>query len=86
MSGPAYQAAMISLEDKVHVSEIVHRTNEIKKYRSQFAIDGLSTYFILYQFCHVFPIQQEGKAFVKSMADKGVALRSWNYNNQNYCR
>ncbi len=86
VSGPAYQAAMISLEDKAHVSEIVHRTNEIKK-NTVASLQSMGYQPILsYTNFVMFPIQQEGKAFVKSMADKGVALRSWNYNNQNYCR
>ena len=86
VSGTAYQAAMISLEDKEHIAEIVKRTNEIKS--STIASLQAMGYKPILSYTNfvMFPIQQEGSTFVKTMADKGVDLRSWNFNNQNYCR
>lgn len=86
VSGTAYQAAMISLEDKDHIKEIVKRTNEIKS-NTVTSLQSMGYKpFLSYTNFLMFPIEQEGNVFVKTMADKGVALRSWNFNNQNYCR
>ena len=34
----------------------------------------------------IFPIKKDGKEFVQMMADKGIGLRSWAFNDQQWCR
>jgi histidinol-phosphate aminotransferase len=86
LSAPAISAALASYQDKAYMQEIVQKTTESK----QFLYDTLKAEGYSYIPSHtnfvMFPIKMDGDRFAEEMLKRGVAIRNWKMNNQDWCR
>ncbi|PTB96204.1 histidinol phosphate aminotransferase [Marivirga lumbricoides] len=86
ISYPTIYAASASMDDAGFLAMSYHKNTEAKEFVYN-SLDKMgktyvksSTSFIL------FPIEMEGKSFLKKMSDQGVGVRSFEIMNQNWCR
>lgn len=86
LSLPAITAAMASYNDKPYIDEVKQKMEASK----QFLYDTLKregyTYIPSYTNFVMFPLKMEGQRFVEEMKKRGVGLRNWKLNNQDWCR
>jgi histidinol-phosphate aminotransferase len=86
ISATSGSAALASYNDAEFLKEALKRTTESKEYLYKIlkgkGYDYIpsSTNFVL------FPIKMEGKKFVEEMMIRGVSVRYWKFNNQDWCR
>ena len=86
LSAPAMHGAIATLDDENFKSYCVNKTIEIRtntvKSLENMGYSPLPSYtnFV------IFPISKPGSELVNHMANNGVALRSWNFDNKNWCR
>ena len=86
ISATSGSAALAGYNDAEFLQEALKRTTESKAYlykilkRKGYDYIPSSTNFVL------FPIKMDGKKFVKEMVDRGVSVRYWKFNNQDWCR
>jgi len=86
VSGPSLHAAMASYKDEPFKKMCKTKNKEARDYtfnalkKAGFAPVASNTSFM------IFPIKMEPGAYLKKMLDKGVAVRSWVYGGQNWCR
>ena len=86
LGAPAMHGAMTTLEDETFKSYCVNKTIEIRT-STITALENMG-YKPLPSFTNfiIFPINKPGSDLVNHMANNGVALRSWNFDNKNWCR
>lgn len=86
LSLPAITAALVSYNDKPYIDEVKQKMEASK----QFLYDTLKregyTYIPSYTNFVMFPLKMEGERFVEEMKKRGVGLRNWKLNNQDWCR
>lgn len=86
LSLPAITAALASYNDKGYIDEVKKKMVASK----QFLYDTLKsegyTYIPSYTNFVMFPLKMEGQRFVEEMNKRGVGLRNWKLNNQDWCR
>jgi histidinol-phosphate aminotransferase len=86
LSTTTLHAAMASYQDKEFMQEALKKTVASKKYLySVLSAEGYtcipsSTNFVL------FPLKMDSLQFVKEMEKRGVGVRSWKFNNKEWCR
>lgn len=86
ISATSGSAALASYNDAEFLKEALKRTTESKEYLYKvlkskgYDYIPSSTNFVL------FPIKMEGKKFVEEMMSRGVSVRYWKFNNQDWCR
>ena len=86
VSGPSLHAAMASYKDEAF-KEMCKTKNKAARDYTYGALKDMgfkpvasNTSFM------IFPIQMEPKTYLKQMRDKGVAVRSWVFDDKNWCR
>jgi histidinol-phosphate aminotransferase len=86
LSLPAITAALASYNDKPYIDDVKKKMEASK----QFLYDTLKSegysYIPSYTNFVMFPLKMEGKRFVEEMNKRGVGLRNWKLNNQDWCR
>lgn len=86
ISAPALQGALTTIDDETFKTYCVDKTLANREYTVQAL--KLMGYKPLPSYTNfiIFPIQKDGNELVNNMANKGIALRSWNFDNKNWCR
>lgn len=86
LSAPAMHGAMATLDDEAFKSYCINKTVDIRSSTVK-ALNNMG-YKPLPSFTNfvIFPISKPGSELVQHMANHGVALRSWNFDNTNWCR
>jgi histidinol-phosphate aminotransferase len=80
-------AAMASLKDSDFLAYCKKTNAEVRDYTyTAIKSAGYETYIPSHTSFTMFPINIEGKTFLKKMEEQGVGVRAWFFNNQNYCR
>ena len=86
LSAPAISGALASYQDQSYMQEIVKKTTESK----QFLYDTLKAEGYSYIPSHtnfvMFPLKMDGQRFAEEMLKRGVGIRNWKMNNQDWCR
>lgn len=86
LSAPAVSGALASYQDQAYMQETVKKTMESK----QFLYDTLKAEGYSYIPSHtnfvMFPLKMDGQRFAEEMMKRGVGLRNWKMNNQDWCR
>ncbi len=86
VSAPAMYGAMATIDDEEFKAYCLRKTIDTREY----AVSTLKNmgYEPLPSFTNfiIFPINKPGNEFVQIMADKSIALRSWNFNDKNWAR
>lgn len=86
LSLPAITAALASYNDKAYIDDVKKKMEASK----QFLYDTLKSEGYTYIPSHtnfvMFPLKMDGKRFVEEMNKRGVGLRNWKLNNQEWCR
>lgn len=86
MNAPTMHGAMATLNDESFKSFVVQKTIEVRNNTvaslRNMGYEPLSSFtnFI------IFPIKMEGKEIVTKMRERGVALKSWAFDNKQWCR
>ena len=86
MSAPALKAALASYQDQEFLQDALKKTLLSREYlykvlkQEGYEYIPSSTNFVM------FPIKMEGERFTQEMMKRGVGLRNWKFNNQNWCR
>ena len=86
ISGPSLHAAMASYKDEEFKKMCKAKNKEARDYtfnslkKLGFKPIASNTSFM------IFPIDMEPKSYLKKMGEKGVGVRSWIFDDQNWCR
>ncbi|MGI4884380.1 MAG: pyridoxal phosphate-dependent aminotransferase [Janthinobacterium lividum] len=86
ISAPAVRAAVVSYQDQVYMQDALKKTLASKQFlydvlkREGYAYIPSATNFVM------FPLKMDGKRFVEEMGKRGVSIRNWEFNNQQWCR
>lgn len=86
ISGPSLHAAMASYKDEEFKKMCKAKNKEARDYtfnslkKLGFKPVTSNTSFM------IFPIDMEPKSYLKKMGEKGVGIRSWIFDDQNWCR
>jgi len=86
ISTTTLQAAIASYQDRTFLDAALQKTVASKEYlyevlkKEGYTYIPSSTNFVL------FPIKMDGKQFVTEMMKREVGVRSWKFNNQDWCR
>src|SRR5688572_2001655 len=86
ISATSGSAALASYNDTEFLQAALKSTTESKEFlykvlkKQGYDYIPSSTNFVL------FPIKMDGKKFVEEMANRGVSVRYWKFNNQDWCR
>ena len=86
MSATSLNAAIAAYKEQDYLQEALKKTLASRQYlydvlkAEGYTYIPSSTNFVL------FPIKMKGERFVDEMMKRGVGIRSWYYNNQDYCR
>ena len=86
ISAPAIRAAVASYQDQAYMQDALKKTLASKQFlyntlkREGYTYIPSSTNFVM------FPIKMDGVRFVEEMGKRGVSIRNWKFNNQDWCR
>lgn len=86
VSATSGAAALATYNDTEFLQSALKSTNESKEFlykvlkKNGYDYIPSSTNFVL------FPIKMDGKKFVEEMMNRGVSVRYWKFNNQDWCR
>ena len=86
LSGPAISAALVSYQDKAFMQEVTKKMEASKNYLYEVLKGEGYTYIPSHTNFVMFPLKMDGERFVDEMAKRGVGLRNWKLNNQDWCR
>ena len=86
ISAPAIRAAVVSYQDQAYMQDALKKTLASKQFlydtlkREGYEYIPSSTNFVM------FPLKMDGTRFVEEMGKRGVSIRNWKFNNQDWCR
>ncbi|WP_324676217.1 histidinol-phosphate transaminase [Hymenobacter sp. GOD-10R] len=86
ISAPAIRGALATYQDQAFMKDTLQKTLASKQFlyetlkKEGYEYIPSSTNFVM------FPLKMEGKRFVEEMARRGVGIRNWKFNNQEWCR
>ena len=86
ISAPAIRAAVASYQDQAYMQDALKKTLASKQFlyntlkREGYTYIPSSTNFVM------FPLKMDGVRFVEEMGKRGVSIRNWKFNNQDWCR
>ena len=86
ISATSGSAALATYNDTEFLQSALKSTTESKEFlykvlkKNGYDYIPSSTNFVL------FPIKMDGKKFVEEMMNRGVSVRYWKFNNQDWCR
>ena len=86
ISGPSVRAAMVSFQDKEYLQGALKKTIASKDFLYKTLKDEGYEYIPSSANFVMFPIKMEGQRFVDEMMKRGVGVRFWQFNNQQWCR
>jgi histidinol-phosphate aminotransferase len=86
ISATTANAAFIAYQDKEFLKEALARTEESKQFLYAVLKKAGYEYIPSYTNFVLFPIKMEGKLFTEEMMKRGVSVRFWKFNDQNWCR
>jgi histidinol-phosphate aminotransferase len=86
LAAPVMHGAIATLDDEGFKSFCLKKVNESKARVSHFLHQKGYQVLPSYTNFLIFPISMPGADFVAAMASKGIALRSWYFDQQNWCR
>jgi histidinol-phosphate aminotransferase len=87
ISRPSTAAASACLYDDDFVNFSVQKNEETRKLTYQLLEDvGVTDYIPSYTSFIMFPIKMDGNTFLSKMRANGVGVRSWYFNETNWCR
>jgi len=86
LSAPTVAAAIAAYQEKDFLKEALTKTLASKEYL--YAILKKEGYAYIPSFANfvMFPLKMDGKRFVEEMMNRGVGIRNWEFNNQQWCR
>ena len=86
ISAPSFAAAVVAYQDKEYLQDAFNKTMESKKFLyNTLKSEGYdfipsSANFVM------FPVKMESKKFAEEMMKRGVGVRSWKFENKEWCR
>lgn len=86
ISTASVQGALASYGDKEFIKYSVGKNNESKAFLYKLLKDNDYTYLPSQTNFVLFPLKMDGKRFVEEMAKRGVGIRSWAFDNKQWCR
>ncbi len=86
ISRPAIMAASASVDDMEFLKMSVQQTEESKQILYKGLKDVGAKVIPSFTNFAMFPIAMTGSTFLSRMKEKGVLVRSWNFQNQDWCR
>jgi histidinol-phosphate aminotransferase len=86
ISYPSIYAAMASMDDKDFLYKSRTMNAEVKKYVFESLIEMGHEPVPSYTSFMIFPIEMDGKPFLKKMSDLGVGVRAFEFMEKNWCR
>ena len=86
ISYPSVMAALASMDDSAFVEKSKNLNNEVRDYVSEELGKMGFDYIKSFTSFIIFPIEMEGKAFLKKMKDQQVAVRAFEIQDKNWCR
>lgn len=86
ISYPSIYAAMASMDDKDFLYKSRTMNTEVKNYVFESLVEMGHEPVPSYTSFMIFPIEMEGKPFLKKMTDLGVGVRAFEFMEKNWCR
>lgn len=86
LSATSISAALAAFQEKEFLQEALQKTIASKEYLYNVLKAEGYTYIPSVTNFVMFPLKMEGFKFVNEMNKRGVGIRSWRLNNQNWCR
>lgn len=86
LSLPAITAALASYNDKGYIDEVKKKMEASKNFLYDTLKSEGYTYIPSHTNFVMFPLKMDGQRFVEEMNKRGVGLRNWKLNNQDWCR
>lgn len=86
LSGPAIAAALASYQDKPYMQMVAEKMVASREYLYKVLKEEGYTYIPSVTNFVMFPLKMDGPRFVEEMGKRGVGLRNWKLNNQEWCR
>ena len=86
ISAPSIHAAMVSYQDKEFLKGALEKTMASKKFLYETLKKEGYDYIPSYTNFVLFPLKMNSIQFVNEMMKRGVAVRSWQFNNKEWCR
>jgi histidinol-phosphate aminotransferase len=86
ISATSAKAAIAAYQDKAFLADALQKTNASKQFlyetlkKEGYEYIPSSSNFVM------FPLKMEGAKFVEEMGKRGVGVRSWQFNDKNWCR
>jgi len=86
LSLPAITAALASYNDKPYIDDVKKKMEASKSFLYETLKKEGYTYIPSHTNFVMFPLKMEGQRFVEEMGKRGVGLRNWKLNNEDWCR
>ncbi|HEY0610782.1 MAG TPA: aminotransferase class I/II-fold pyridoxal phosphate-dependent enzyme, partial [Chitinophaga sp.] len=86
ISALALAAAIESYQDQPFLQEALKKTIASKEYLYKVLKEEGYDYIPSVANFVMFPLKMDGQRFVEEMMKRGVGLRNWQFNNQEWCR
>ena len=86
LSATSIAAGIVAYQDQVYLQDAFGKTMESKRFlyetlrKEGYEYIPSTTNFVL------FPVKMESRKFAEEMMKRGVGVRSWAFNNQEWCR
>jgi histidinol-phosphate aminotransferase len=86
ISAPSVQAALAAFQDKAFLQDALKKTVASKNFlyevlkKEGYEYIPSSSNFVM------FPLKMEGEKFTAELMKRGVGVRHWKFNNQDWCR
>lgn len=86
VSATTLQAGLAAYQDRAYLDEALKKTNASKSFLYDVLKKEGYTYIPSSANFVLFPIKMEGQRFTDEMMKRGVGVRFWKFNNQEWCR
>lgn len=86
LSSPAICAGSACYQDQAYMQDVIKKMEASKNFLYETLKAEGYTYIPSHTNFVMFPLKMEGKKFVEEMSKRGVGLRNWKLNNQDWCR
>ncbi|WP_188810180.1 pyridoxal phosphate-dependent aminotransferase [Hymenobacter cavernae] len=86
ISAPAIRGALVSYQDQEFMKDTLQKTLTSKEFLYETLKKEGYEYIPSVTNFVMFPLKMDGKRFVEEMARRGVGIRNWKFNNQEWCR
>ena len=86
ISATSIKAALVAYQDKAFLQDALQKTTASKKFlydvlqKEGYEYIPSSSNFVM------FPLKMEGEKFIAELMKRGVGVRSWKFNNKDWCR